>query len=346
MTKADHSQSTGDRQVLQGLALLTALFFIVLIVSVFAYQAGMQNSPSDRLGTRTIQETIEHCSAKTKNDLAECVYTTAIGDATRLREYQDLNAQEWMAYWAGVLAILTLMSAIVSLVALKFLYDTFRETNRATSQMIKQNELQEATNRPMLQFDSLEISKLWSQEKSALEPDDRSILMHYGVGCTNIGRLPAIDAYIQIDICCVQWLEDSQTRVQSEWQVVEDNLNLSTNRAFKLACDRLDPKTLVPGAQLKTEGGTTSINSLELDRGPLHLDTIFVIASAFYRSPLGGGWLQSNMVWKVYGRPKSFKGIRLDIPYEFVTDNLEMGQLNFFAPIIGQPYIGSEDPEG
>jgi hypothetical protein len=141
------------------LSLLTGVVLACLIVGILAYTEGHRDERRNHGALQYAQQAkrnaIEACYDREPRLVADCVYDEIQSAAEKSESRQDLEAQQWMARWAAILTVITLVTTLISWLALRYLRDTFRQTavgakaaSEATEEMRKSNEFARQLARP------------------------------------------------------------------------------------------------------------------------------------------------------------------------------------------------------
>lgn len=131
----------------------TAIILSCLLVGFFAYLEGYQ-SEREQNSTYEYQQTAKRnaqiaCREMEPAAIADCVYDEIASAREQSEAQQDLNAQQWMARWAGILVIISLATTLISWFALRYLRDTFVETRKAVEETAKATEAMREANQIM-----------------------------------------------------------------------------------------------------------------------------------------------------------------------------------------------------
>jgi hypothetical protein len=146
---------------LGGFGILLAILLSAVIVGGLAYIEGYQGEARQNRA-HEYQEAAKRnaliaCANGEPAAVADCVYNEINSARDQAESQQDLDAQQWMARWAGILTILTGATTVISWFALRYLRDTFRQTataadaaTGATKAMIEANRIAANAQRPWL----------------------------------------------------------------------------------------------------------------------------------------------------------------------------------------------------
>ena len=99
----------------QGLALLCAFVLVSVVVGYLSYIAGSVERETAYLTTVDANEdreaAIAACDQLAPAELAPCLYDRLGSQRNQIRDDQDLRAQNSMAFWAAMMAILSVAQA-------------------------------------------------------------------------------------------------------------------------------------------------------------------------------------------------------------------------------------------
>lgn len=192
-----------------------AILLSCLLVGFFTYQSG-HNAGTKQASAAEYEQAAKRnariaCRDLEPDAIADCVHDE-IGSAIKQSESeQNLNAQQWMVWWAGVLTVITAITTIISWVALRYLRETFRETakmagktEQATDAMVKANDIALQAQRPWLQIEV-------ALREIAIGEDWNSI--YFEATVTNIGQMVAERCAVRLAIV------DDDTTARGQMQI-------------------------------------------------------------------------------------------------------------------------------
>lgn len=155
---SDSDRGAGSKTLGTDLKFLIAVLLACVVGLVFGYLEGHQaerhQNSTYEYGQTAKQNAVVTCADGEASAIADCIYNEIDSAHEESNAEQDLNAQQWMARWAGLLTFFTLATTFISWTALQYLRDTFLQTAKgaqaaadATDAMLRQNKLTEAASR-------------------------------------------------------------------------------------------------------------------------------------------------------------------------------------------------------
>jgi len=185
-----------ERRDLGYFGYITAVVLACLLVGFFAYLEGRQ-SERQKTSTREYAQVAKRnaeiaCGNRERAAITDCVYDEIVSANEQSAIEQDLHAQQWMARWAGLLTVITVITTLISWFALQYLRDTFIETRKAvgetakaTKAMERQNELTEAYQRPWLKVEIISFGPVSRIKRN-------HFMFNYAFKITNTSSFPAL----------------------------------------------------------------------------------------------------------------------------------------------------------
>jgi hypothetical protein len=191
---------------LGGFGIAAALIICTVVAGVVSYSTGRESerryqSPHDHAETAKASAK-SSCVGIDPVAVFECVYEKVEASEETARSEQDLDAQQWMAFWALAMTLVSAMTAVISAFALYFLRGTLdetrkavRETAKATSEMRKANQIADDTARRQ-QRAYIAVRPLGVEQ---LHSNRELIGM---VSVENVGQTPAMNVDIYVNMFC------------------------------------------------------------------------------------------------------------------------------------------------
>ena len=195
MSDGNRSGKTGD---LGRFGVLAAIALSCLIVGFFAFLEGHQ-SERDHNSTYEYSQAAKRnasiaCRDREPAAIADCIYNEISSATEKSESKQDLNAQKWMARWAGVLVIITMLTTIISWYALRYLRDTFVETRKAVEETSKATKAMRKANKIALESSERQLRAyvvVSAIKFTSIETNGHATGWHIDVIWKNTGATPA-----------------------------------------------------------------------------------------------------------------------------------------------------------
>lgn len=135
--------------------------------------------------------------------IADCIYDEISSARQQEQGEQDLAAQQWMAWWAGFLTVITAATTLISWIALRYLRDTFVKTaemaegaNEATKAMLDANEIAREIGQAQVRA-YIKCSKVTCKPMGQNHTDD---LFSVVIETKNLGQSPALNMQVIVGI--------------------------------------------------------------------------------------------------------------------------------------------------
>lgn len=169
--------------------LTVVVLLVALIVGQMAYSTGVEdehrnNSPA-AYAQAAKHDAVQSCVNAQPTAVADCVYEKIESSQDQSRAEQDLKAQLGMKFWAAVMAVITIMTLLVTAAGVYFVKRTLEatlqaveETGDATDAMVTQNHITEYSQRPWIDAEISDISM--SSSRDMLQLSIQLLLRNHG----------------------------------------------------------------------------------------------------------------------------------------------------------------------
>lgn len=148
-----------EQTIGRGFALLLAFVLVSLVVGYLAFISGVETERGQRYADAYVQSAKDDakraCIGMETSLAFECVYERVEASQSQANARLDLEAQQWMRFWAAVMAFIALASVILTAAALWYIRGTLLETEKiARDSKRTANASQDAT-RAMIEANRL-----------------------------------------------------------------------------------------------------------------------------------------------------------------------------------------------
>lgn len=152
----------------------------------------------------------------------ECIIDAVETSSETARAEQDLDAQQWMAFWALLMVIVSTIMAVVTGIGIYYVKQTLDatltavdETGKATKAMLDANEIADETAKRQLRA-------YMGINKYDLTPYEIGVVGtgRFMVAMQNFGQTPAIALTTQVSYAITEWV-DRDTRPEA-WNFESD----------------------------------------------------------------------------------------------------------------------------